>query len=78
MTDPKTITNDAFQGLLVEAEDGAVITEHFRCHCGHEWSRELYDGLFSVGCPNCRTEHLTQLGQFMCRLLRHAESLDIQ
>jgi hypothetical protein len=57
-------TNDALYGVLVE-EVGAVRKEHFRCSCGHEWSREMYDGLVAVGCPACKNEHLTALGRVL-------------
>jgi hypothetical protein len=50
----------------VEKHD--VVTEHFRCTCGHEWSREMYDGLIVVGCPACQREHLTMLGRVASRV----------
>ena len=54
--------NDAFHGALVEAES-AVINEHFRCGCGHEWSREIEAGLVAIGCPVCGDQHMTSLGR---------------
>jgi hypothetical protein len=40
-----------------------VTTAHFRCECGHQWQREMYDGLVQVRCPNCGRSHLTTLGR---------------
>jgi hypothetical protein len=53
--------------------DDAVITEHFRCECGHEWSREMHDGLVEIGCPKCGREHLTTLGRFFAPLVDRAK-----
>jgi len=39
-----------------------TITEHFRCECGHQWLREMENGLVAIVCPTCRREHLTNLG----------------
>jgi hypothetical protein len=50
----------------------ATTTEHFRCKCGHEWSREMEDGLIAVGCPICQREHLTMLGRFMLPIINSA------
>jgi hypothetical protein len=47
-------------------------TEHFRCECGHQWSREIYDGLIVVCCPVCSREHMTSLGRFMAPIARKA------
>jgi hypothetical protein len=63
--------NDAFHGALVE-EVGAVRNEYFRCKCGHEWSREMCDGLVAIGCPICGAEHLTNLGRMFFRLVNPA------
>jgi hypothetical protein len=57
-----TNDDDAFRDLLIEA-DNAVINEHFRCDCGHEWSRELDDGLIAIGCPVCGKQHMTSVGR---------------
>src|SRR6476469_2121875 len=47
-----------------------VVTEHFKCACGHEWSRELEDGLVAVGCPACKQKkHLTALGRLFERVI---------
>jgi hypothetical protein len=48
-----------------------VITEHFRCVCGHQWQREMYDGLVAVDCPICKCQHKTTLGRVFSRLTGH-------
>jgi len=45
------------------------ITEHFRCECGHEWQRQMEDGLVAIGCPVCRCQHLTSLGRMLLPLM---------
>jgi hypothetical protein len=56
-----------------EMDDG-VVTEHFRCDCGHEWQREMEDGLIAVGCPGCKRQHLTNLGRMVLRIMKRAST----
>jgi len=52
-------------------EDETTI-EHYRCGCGHEWSREMYAGLVEIDCPRCGRSHLTMLGRFLLPVVKAA------
>jgi hypothetical protein len=55
--------------MVAEARDKTTeVIEHFKCECGHQWQREMYDGLVAVGCPACKAEHLTTLGRMFLPL----------
>ena len=44
---------------MIDYRDGDVVTEHFRCECGHQCD------LVAIACPLCRCEHPTRLGQML-------------
>jgi hypothetical protein len=46
-----------------------VTVEHFRCECGLEGQKLIYDGLVAFACPVCSREVLTNLGRLFLRTL---------